>query len=232
MTDQTLAALLPGPVVPATDRSALSGDSRSAAAADFDSFLTLLTAQLRNQDPLSPLDSTEFIAQLASFSTVEQVVGTNERLDAFIEQSFSADLASFASWIGRDVVLSDGTFFADGTPKSFDVPPNVNADRIEAIVRASDGRTLRQFVVEPDANGRATWDGLSQAGAQVAGTEVAISLSYVEGGSVLEEIPAQIPRTVSGIRGTEEGLFLELTDGGRANPEQVTRLTTLANTAE
>ena len=60
-----------------------------SAAADFDSFLNLLTAQLRNQDPLQPIDSTQFVAQLASFSTVEQLIGTNERLDALAAYSNS-----------------------------------------------------------------------------------------------------------------------------------------------
>ena len=55
------------------------------AAADYESFLTLLTAQLKNQDPLKPLESTEFVAQLASFSAVEQQVRTNDSLTAIQE---------------------------------------------------------------------------------------------------------------------------------------------------
>ena len=55
--------------------------STGAPAVDFQSFLQLLTAQLRYQDPLAPLDSTQFVAQLAGFSTVEQLVNANRRLD-------------------------------------------------------------------------------------------------------------------------------------------------------
>ena len=52
------------------------------ASADFDAFLSLLTAQVRHQDPLAPLDSTQFVEQLATFSSLEQQVTTNEHLEA------------------------------------------------------------------------------------------------------------------------------------------------------
>jgi flagellar basal-body rod modification protein FlgD len=51
---------------------------------DYDMFLRLMTAQLKNQDPLQPLDGTEFVAQLAQFSGVEQQIKTNERLDSLL----------------------------------------------------------------------------------------------------------------------------------------------------
>ena len=53
-----------------------------AATADFDAFLTLLTAQVRHQDPLAPIDSTQFVEQLATFSSLEQQVTTNEHLES------------------------------------------------------------------------------------------------------------------------------------------------------
>src|SRR5210317_206272 len=87
--------------------------------ADFQSFLTLLTAQLRNQDPLQPLDSTQFVAQLASFSTVEQLVGVNDRLDAQAMQATAKNGAEFASWIGHAASAIDGRFTASGGPEAF-----------------------------------------------------------------------------------------------------------------
>ncbi len=53
---------------------------------DFQTFLKLLTAQMRNQDPLEPLDATQFVAQLASFSSVEQQIETNAKLDIMNEK--------------------------------------------------------------------------------------------------------------------------------------------------
>ena len=62
-------------------------DTETAAAdlaSDFDTFLQLLTTQLKNQDPSKPFDSTEFVGQLASFSAVEQQIATNSKLDALV----------------------------------------------------------------------------------------------------------------------------------------------------
>lgn len=55
--------------------------SQTKAEEEFQTFLQLLTAQMRHQDPLEPLDSTQFVAQLAAFSSVEQQITTNEKLD-------------------------------------------------------------------------------------------------------------------------------------------------------
>lgn len=58
---------------------------QTKAESDFQTFLQLLTAQMRHQDPLEPLDSTQFVAQLAAFSSVEQQIQTNAKLDLLNE---------------------------------------------------------------------------------------------------------------------------------------------------
>ena len=59
------------------------------SAEDFDKFLRLMTEQLRHQDPLNPADPTEFVAQLATFSSVEQSIKSNEKLDSLITATIS-----------------------------------------------------------------------------------------------------------------------------------------------
>jgi flagellar basal-body rod modification protein FlgD len=73
---------------------------------DYDSFLTLLIAQLKNQDPTEPQDSAEYIAQLATFSNVEQSIKTNAKLD---ELMTSFALSQADGVIGRTVTSADGT---------------------------------------------------------------------------------------------------------------------------
>lgn len=85
--------------------------SASAAAADratldYDSFLQLLIAEMRNQDPTEPIDSTEYVAQLATFSQVEQTIQTNARLEELLK---SSSISQAGSLIGRTVTSADGT---------------------------------------------------------------------------------------------------------------------------
>ncbi len=78
----------------------------SASNLDYDSFLKLLTAQMKFQDPTKPMDSTQFVAQLASFSNVEQSIKMNSKLDALIT---SAALTQADGLIGKTVTSADGT---------------------------------------------------------------------------------------------------------------------------
>lgn len=223
MDISALSPILPGPVGKPADDAQLE-DARTAASADFESFLTLLTAQLRNQDPLEPLDSTQFVAQLASFSTVEQLVTANERIDALAAQSISGDIAAFSSWIGKEVATTDGVFRATGNAVSFATPTLPAGGRIEAVVRDLAGTALKTFTVTPDGAGQASWDGTDSLGVPVSGRDLKIDLSIIEGGTVTQTIPAGVARLVTGIRGAEDGIIIELADGGSVKPEEVGRL--------
>lgn len=77
--------------------------ARSGLATNFETFLTLLTAQLRNQDPLSPLDSNEFTAQLTQMSGVEQQLLTNDLLTSLLSAQQTQGMSGASSFIGKDV---------------------------------------------------------------------------------------------------------------------------------
>ncbi|NNE24998.1 MAG: flagellar hook assembly protein FlgD [Rhizobiales bacterium] len=77
----------------------------SAASLDYNAFLRLLIAQMQNQDPLNPMEGTEYTAQLAQFSSVEQSIQTNQKLDSLMT-SFS--LSQAESMIGRTLTSADG----------------------------------------------------------------------------------------------------------------------------
>jgi flagellar basal-body rod modification protein FlgD len=74
-----------------------------------DDFLTLLVTQLKNQDPLNPLDNETFVAQLAQFSTVSGINASNAKLDALATLAEADARAAAPQWIGRTVEAADGT---------------------------------------------------------------------------------------------------------------------------
>ena len=82
--------------------SAASGSN----TVDYQSFLKLLVAQMKHQDPTAPMESTDFVAQLATFSQVEQSVQVNAKLDQLLQ---SSQLSQASSIIGRTVTSADGT---------------------------------------------------------------------------------------------------------------------------
>jgi flagellar basal-body rod modification protein FlgD len=100
--------------VPATSSStAATGSAKSNAASaassttvDYDSFLKLLVQELKNQDPTSPSDPTQYLSQIATFSNVEQGVNTNNKLSTLLTTS---SLSQAESTIGRKVMSADGS---------------------------------------------------------------------------------------------------------------------------
>lgn len=79
--------------------------SNSSVAPDYNSFLRLLVAQMKNQDPMKPIDATQYVSQIAAFSNVEQAVQTNSKLDALMT-SFALTQADGV--IGRTITSADG----------------------------------------------------------------------------------------------------------------------------
>lgn len=77
--------------------------ARTSLSSDIESFLQLLTTQLKYQDPLSPMDSTEFTSQLAQFATVEQGINTNSNLESLLTLTRSNQAATALSYIGKTV---------------------------------------------------------------------------------------------------------------------------------
>jgi flagellar basal-body rod modification protein FlgD len=93
--------------VPATTTSPqpTQSDQVSKTQVDYQSFLKLLVAQMKNQDPTNPMDSTQYMAQLAAFSQVEQSVQMNTKLDQMLQ---SSTLAQADAIIGRTITSADG----------------------------------------------------------------------------------------------------------------------------
>ncbi|MCE7026453.1 flagellar hook assembly protein FlgD [Jiella avicenniae] len=91
--------------VATTSQSSSITTASKKSTLDYDAFLKLLVAEMSNQDPLNPTDSTEYVAQFATFSSVEQQIQTNSRLDSMMAVSA---LTQANSLIGRTITSADG----------------------------------------------------------------------------------------------------------------------------
>ena len=117
--------------VTGTTTSSSTSSTASATSIDYDTFLKLLVAQLENQDPTNPMDSTEYLSQLASFSQVEQQIQTNNKLDTMLTASA---LQTADSAIGKTLTSADGS--VSGTVSSV----KITSDGIVATLTS--GKTI------------------------------------------------------------------------------------------
>jgi flagellar basal-body rod modification protein FlgD len=121
--------------------------ANTASTIGKDQFLELLVAQLKNQDPTSPMDGTQFAAQLAQFSTVEQLIDMNNKMDAQTSASAQGQIAQQASFantlIGRDVILNGAkaNIADDGTGR-INVDLDGAAKSVHVDILGSDGKTV------------------------------------------------------------------------------------------
>lgn len=104
-------------------------------ASNFETFLSLLTSQLKNQDPLSPVDSNQFTAQLTQMAGVEQQLLTNELLKSLVSAQGGGDLASASNYIGKDATAAwSATKFKDGKADwSYEVASNADSVKLEVL---------------------------------------------------------------------------------------------------
>jgi flagellar basal-body rod modification protein FlgD len=167
-----------------------------------DEFLKLLVAQLANQDPTQPQDSSAFVAQLAQFSALEQQQNTVGRLDTLLMGQAFANQTSAASFIGKDVTFRGGHIqIADGGAGMGIATLTAPADKMTVTVSDATGRTVRVLQLGPQAAGdvQILWDGRDANGIQMpAGTYSFSAAAYdADGQAVAVDVTTR--GTVSGV---------------------------------
>jgi len=151
---------IPGVGTDTTTQTQAGGD-RTRLSDNYDTFLILLTAQLQNQDPLAPMDSTQFTQQLVQFSQVEQQIRTNEQLEGLVGQYQAASAGAALSYLGKDAIIdADETYLAGGAANwAYTLPES--ATSLTVSVKDSRGRTVYETTTADRGAGEHlfTWDG-------------------------------------------------------------------------
>lgn len=160
-------------MVDAVTASAASGRINaggSMLASNFETFLSLLTAQLKNQDPLSPLDSNEFTAQLTQMAGVEQQLLTNDLLTSLLAQNSGASLADASNYMGRSATAAWSSVKVEGGEATWSY--ELAKDATSATVQVLDASGKVVFTGDVDDRSAGvhdfTWDGRTTAGGQAA----------------------------------------------------------------
>lgn len=138
-------------------------------ASNFQTFLSLLTTQLKNQDPLSPVDSNEFTAQLTQMAGVEQQLLTNDLLTSLLSAQQGDGLTGAAQYIGKDATaVWAATRFEDGEASwSYELAANAASATLQVLDAA--GKVVWSGEAPDKTNGLHDfkWDGKTTGGGQV-----------------------------------------------------------------
>lgn len=202
-----------------TITSALTQQQRTQAseeglATDFADFLNLLTVQLQNQDPLSPMDTTEFTNQLVAFTGVEQQINTNQKLDDLVALNLSNTIGSAIGYIGKTASYVSSEFYFDGN-EAGKISYAYNGNPIEAKLRVLDENGDTVYEADAQTSGGThefEWDGRDNNGNLVGeGTyQVRIDALDIEGNAV--EATAVVEGRVRGIETQDGAIFLLVGD--------------------
>lgn len=133
---------------------------------DYTMFLKLLTTQMQNQDPLDPMDTSEYTQQLVQYSQVEQSIQQNASLQEVIAQLSAQQMSQASSFIGKEARFDSAiaglgsdpatwTWYVDGTPAA-----------ITATISDSSGKVVNSVTLDPASQGRYEWDGTMKDGSK------------------------------------------------------------------
>lgn len=183
-----------------------SGDKAAQLQDDLNRFLNLLVTQLKNQDPLDPLDTNEFTAQLVQFASVEQQIYQNSQLEQLVNIQTTNQVSSMVNFIDTVVEVDGQTFPLENGKATFTYSMPYNAKSADIIIRDANGITVYQDDAILD-QGKHTfeWDGRNTAGQQLQDGAYTVLVTGLDAQNELLKIGHTIFGRVTGV-GSENGV--------------------------
>lgn len=191
-------------------------------AQDTQSFLKLLTAQLANQDPMAPIDATQFVTQLAQFSSVEQAVQSNTKLAEVLGELRSSGERLDLSYVGRSVeVETDALPLSNGSAAaSYTVPEDTKATEIRILDK--DGTVVRTLEGSSiPGTHTVTWDGLDASGVRRADGIYQIDVAPRNPAGDRLDSSVQVADTVARVRRVDGETVFVMRSGLQVQRDQI-----------
>lgn len=168
--------------------SGTGGPALSKTSADFNMFLKMLTTQMQNQDPLDPMDSTEYTQQLVQYSQVEQSIQQTGTLKDILTRLSTQEMAQATGFIGREGQFdSNLAGLAGDSPARWTYSTSRPAASLTATIADATGKVVDTRPLDPtDTSGRFIWDGTLASGGKAADGTYAMTIKAADasGGSV------------------------------------------------
>jgi flagellar basal-body rod modification protein FlgD len=204
--------------------SSLSSTSGATLAGNFQTFLTLLTTQLKNQNPLDPLDTNQFTQQLVQFASVEQQLKTNDELTTLVSLQQTTQATQALGFVGKTAVVNGKTASLSNSSATWNlnVPSNGN---LTITIANANGQTVftNNYQVSAGNNQPFTWNGKGNDGTTWQDGQYTLTATATDSSGNSQAITTEIQGTVSSVDLTQTPPLLTI-DGQTFTVNQIQRI--------
>ncbi len=206
-----------------------SGSSSSVTGAqtvdeNFDTFLSLLTTQLQNQDPTKPLDTNEMTQQLIQYSEVEQLLQSNKKLEALLSLSAANASLSVISYVGKEInTAGNTTTLANGSANwGLNIP--AGSEDVTYVIKDTNGdEVFSSDGALAAGDGSFSWDGTTSTGGTAAPGNYTLTVTARDAGENAVPVKVSVRGIVDGVDMSGDIPIL-LVNGARFNVDDVTEI--------
>lgn len=203
--------------------AAQSGRSRTEDTQD--RFLALLVAQMKNQDPLNPLDNAQVTSQMAQLSTVQGIENMNQALQSLIASLGTNQMAQAANLIGRGVLVPGDSIRPAELQDIIGFDLSRPADNVKVDIFNASGALVRSIDYGPRESGInvMVWDGLNASGEAVPDGDYRFRINAVQGGQLVPATALHLG-LVNSVSQDSTGVLLNLVGNGQASYADVRQI--------
>ncbi len=200
-------------VIAALQKSSTSTTSKTEEAQT--RFLKLLTEQLKNQDPLNPMDNAQMTSQLAQISTVDGIDKLNKTLTSLLEGSQSNEALQAAALVGKGVMVEGTKLTLSGSKAYGGFELATAADKVTVTIKDSKGLEVRKMELGSSDAGvfNFAWDGKSTNGTQAVDGNYTMSVSATRGSDTVKTTSLQLSTVNSVLRTSSGSVSLDVGAG-------------------
>lgn len=200
-------------VIAALQKSSASSTSKTDEAQS--RFLKLLTEQLKNQDPLNPMDNAQMTSQLAQISTVDGISKLNTTLTALLQDSQSSEAMQAAALVGKGVMVEGKALTLSGSKAYGGFELTSAADKVTVTIKDSAGTEVRKMELGAFDAGvfNFAWDGKTTNGSQAVDGKYTMSIAATRGSDDVKPIALQLTTVNSVLRTSKGEVSLDVGSG-------------------
>lgn len=193
--------------------SATPSSSLTALSNNYELFLSILTTQIQNQDPLDPMDSSQYTEQLVQYSSVEQQIKTNDQLESMLQVLAASTASSYVSYLGTEIVATGGAAEHTGSGASWTYNSTSSGPARVEIKNAAGATIFAETTDIESGRNSYSWDGRTTSGSTAPNGTYTVTIARLDAnGNPTVAVPTETRGTVTGLEFADDGPMLKIGD--------------------